>query len=204
MSYWMYVSGIVRVSPMGRTQAEKRYILETVLDHLPRVTGSERNMSVHIIQPEGHNQSSSHTEFDEWGGYYDWKTLSTKMQSEYILVLDGRLRDRRFGETYREVQNWLCRLAKRVLIEEVLLEVRGDYPERSSVIKNENDIYGAMYEWGSLDDEGNSEPNWCEYLMWERAKNYDFPMKLAYKYFNDPENDAEVERRKRWRDGKND
>ena len=31
--------------------------------------------------------------------------------------------------------------------------------------------------------------------MWDRAKNYDYPMKLAYKYFNDDENDKEVERR---------
>ena len=37
MSYWTYVNGTVIVSPMGRTQAEKRYILDTVLSHLPRV-----------------------------------------------------------------------------------------------------------------------------------------------------------------------
>ena len=50
MSYWTYVNGNIIVSPMGRTQAEKRYILETVLDHLPLVTGSEKNMNVYIIQ----------------------------------------------------------------------------------------------------------------------------------------------------------
>lgn len=35
MSWWTYVHGIVVVKPMGRTQAEKRYILDTVLEHLP-------------------------------------------------------------------------------------------------------------------------------------------------------------------------
>ena len=32
-------------------------------------------------------------------------------------------------------------------------------------------------------------------MMWDRAKNSDYPMLLAYKYFNDKENDGEVERR---------
>ena len=50
MSYWTYLTGTVTVRPMGRTQAEKRYILDTVLEHLPLVTGSERDMNVYIIQ----------------------------------------------------------------------------------------------------------------------------------------------------------
>jgi hypothetical protein len=40
MSWWTYINGMIKVSPMGRTQAEKTYILQTVLDHLPIVTGS--------------------------------------------------------------------------------------------------------------------------------------------------------------------
>ena len=59
MSWWTYINGTITVEPMGRTQAEKRYILETVLNHLPIVTGSERDMEVHIIQKDGHNSSSS-------------------------------------------------------------------------------------------------------------------------------------------------
>ena len=58
-------------------------------------------------------------------------------------------------------------------------------------------VYGHMNEqptW-SYDDGEIHEPNWCEYLMWDRAKNYDYPMMLAYKYINDAENDREVERR---------
>ena len=50
MSYWTYITGVIEVCPMGRTQPEKRYILDTVLEHLPKVTGSERNMSIHIVQ----------------------------------------------------------------------------------------------------------------------------------------------------------
>ena len=121
MSYWTYVNGNITVSPMGRTQAEKRYILETVLDHLPFVTGSEKNMNVYIIQKNGYNSSSSHTEFGEYGGYRNWKTLSTEVQDKYILVVDASLRDREFEQTYKEFQKWLCRLAKRVDIEDVVV-----------------------------------------------------------------------------------
>ena len=76
MSWWTHIRGMITVSPMGRTQAEKRYILETVLEHLPRVTGSEGDMDVHIVQRSGYNLSSSHDEFgmrtnnliDIWSG----------------------------------------------------------------------------------------------------------------------------------------
>lgn len=67
MSHWTYINGNIVVSPMGRTQAERRYILETVLDHLPFVTDFDRNMNVYIIQKNGYNSSSSHTKFGEWG-----------------------------------------------------------------------------------------------------------------------------------------
>lgn len=194
MSCWTYVSGMIVVSPMGRTQAEKRYILETVLDHLPLVTGSEGNMDVYIIQKNGHDKSSSHTEFGMWGGYRNWKTLSTDIQSEYILVVDGNLRDRMFDQTFREFQKWLCRLAKRVWVEDVMVEVKAY--EEVSLIRNTNGIYTKMFEdptW--CNDDEYSEPNWCEYLMWDRARKYDYPMMLAYKYIDDPENNQEVERR---------
>lgn len=203
MSYWTYVNGNITVSPMGRTQAEKKYILETVLDHLPFVTGSERNMNVYIIQKEGYNSSSSHTEFGEWGGYKNWKTLSTEVQDEYILVVDGSFRDRMFEQTYKEFQKWICRLAKRIDINDVLVEIKGY--EKTALIKNPNlkgaqsweTMYGQMYEkptW-CYDDSECAEPNWCEYLMWNRAKNSNYPMMLEYKYVHNEENDKEVERR---------
>ncbi len=203
MSSWTYINGNITVSPMGRTQAEKRYILETVLDHLPFVTGSEKNMDIYIIQKNGHNISSSHTEFGEYGGYKNWKTLSTEMQYEYILVVNGSLRDRLFDQTYREFQKWICRLAKRVNVEDVLVKVSGY--KKSIIIQNPRlkrkksweTVYGQMNEkptW-SYDDEEIHEPNWCEYLLWDKAKNSDYPMMLEYKYFNNKENDKEVKRR---------
>lgn len=65
MSWWSYIHGTIVVSPTGRTQAEKRYVLDTVLDHLPQVTGSEGDMNVYVIQKNGHNSSCSHDEFGQ-------------------------------------------------------------------------------------------------------------------------------------------
>lgn len=190
MSYWTYINGIVTVFPMGRTQAEMRYILETVLDHLPMVTGSERNMDIHIVQRYGYDMSSSHTEFGMWGGYKQWKTLSTETQSEYILVVEGAFRDRFFEQTYREFQKWLCRLAKRIQVENVLVEIQGQ--DKYEIVNSHNEVYRHMYEHPSwCNDTG--EPTWCEYLMWQRMDNSEFPRILGYKYFANKENDKKVE-----------
>lgn len=202
MSSWTYVQGTVTVQPLGRTQAEKRYILDTVISHLPKITDSEKNMNVYVIQKNGYNSSSSHDEFGQWSnlgnGRYDH---SFETQDEYILVVDGALRDRKFEQTYREFIKWLCRLAKRVMVEDVLVEVKGY--NKSTVIRN-TEIQRKKYSWHKAFDEmfenpswcnKDGEPNWCEYLLWDRAKNSDYPMLLGYKYFADKENDEEVERR---------
>lgn len=188
MSYWTYVTGVITVHPMGRTQPEKRYILDTVLEHLPKVTGSEQDMHVHVVQKHGHDSSCSHNEFGEWIPGQENDT-----QSEYLVILEAALRDREFDTTLRELNNWLNRLAKRAGIEEILVRLRGQ--DKELVISNPKP-YWEMAEWPSWClDKSDGEPAWCEYLMWDRAKDSWYPMKLMYKYFNDPENDAEVERR---------
>lgn len=184
---------------MGRTQAEKRYILDTVLEHLPLVTGSEKDMDVYVIQKNGYNSSCSCDEFGQVTNNlvdsYGNKSRNRgwlRTQDEYILVVNGSFRDKKFEETFKEFQKWLCRLAKRINIEDVLVEIKGY--EESAIIKNANDVYKKMFEnptW--CNDDG--EPNWCEFMMWDRAKNSSYPMVLGYKYFNNEENDQEVERR---------
>ena len=108
MSYWTYINGTVTVSPIGRTLAEKRYVLDTVLDHLPIVTGSERDMNVYIIQKDGSNSSCSCDEFGERTNNlvdeYGQRTRNRgwmRTQDDYILVLNAALRDRKFEQTYR-------------------------------------------------------------------------------------------------------
>ena len=212
MSSWTYINGTITAEPLGRTQAEKRYILETVLNHLPRVTGSEGDMDVYIIQKNGYNSSLSCDEFGERTNnlvdIYGNKSFDRgrmRVQDEYILVVNAALRDREFDQTYKEFIKWLVRLCKRVMCEDILVEIKGY--DKSTVIKDRN-IQNKAYSWQSVFDglfenpswcRDGKEPNWTEYLMWDRAKDSDYPMMLAYKYFGDEENDIEVERRMNWR-----
>ena len=66
MSLWTYIRGAITVSPMGRSQAEKRYILDTVLAHLPKITGSDRNMDVYVIQKNWYDEYDSCDEFGQY------------------------------------------------------------------------------------------------------------------------------------------
>lgn len=201
MSVWSYIRGRITVSPMGRTQHEKLYILNTVLDHLPRVSGSEGDMDVYAIQPAGHNESSSCDEFGEHTNnltdrMYGGKSYARgwlELQRNYILVLDGNLRDRGFEESKRDFMQWLCRLAKRVYVSEILVSIES---ENKCILLEDADQFADMFEepsWFPTNE--THEPTWCEYLMWDRAKNSDWPVQLLYKYYEDSENDAEFERR---------
>lgn len=207
MSSWTYINGTIIVSPMGRTQAEKRYILDTVLEHLPNVTGSEGDMNIYIVQKTGHDCSSSVDEFGEKTNNLrdnDGDRSRTRgwlrTQSEYILVVEGSLRDRFFNRTYREFQKWLCRLAKRISVENVLVEITG-YDEKCIITNPEisnykhwDTVYGQMFEPPSwFFTNKDKEPNWCEYLIWQPMDECDYPAVLGYKYFNSPENDKKVE-----------
>lgn len=199
MSHWTYISGIIKVEPLGRTQAEKRYILDTVLDHLPQVTGSEGGMRPYIIQKDGTSTSCSHDEFGERTNNLTSlrgdrsRHGMLRMQDTYLLAIDSSLRDRGFEETFREFQNWICRLAKRVIVRKVMVEISGY--ERQMVVRDANGVYYAMFESPSWCRGSNEEPNWCEYLMWDAARNTNYPILLAYKYYADEENDEEAKRR---------
>ena len=210
MSWWTYIHGTITVEPMGRTQAEKRYILETVLNHLPIVTGSESDMEVHIVQKNGDDESCSCDEYGDrtnnlinrYDGH-DYRTGWLRMQSQYMLVITASLRDRMFDQTFKEFNKWLNRLAKRVTIDDILVRIH-DY-EKEYLFNdrcNFNSPYYLMNEWPSWCKESGGEPCWCEHLMWDRAKDSDYPILLAYKYYADPENDAEAKRRIEYRSKK--
>ena len=187
MSNWTYVNGTIEVSTLGRTQEEIEYILKTVLRHLPKVTGSERDMNTYIIKKEGYNFSSSCDEFE--------KANPLKIQENYIIVVNGSLRDRTLNETHKEFQKWICRLSKRVLVENVIVEIKeGFFSDAKSIIISDTlDKYSEMYECPSWSKGSDGEPNWCEYLMWRKGVNSNLPMLLTYKYYNNEKNDEIAE-----------
>ena len=196
MSWWTYVKGVVEVEAPGRTQAEIRYVLDTVLDHLPRVTGSEGDMNVYISQRAGYNCSCSCDEFGlrtnnlkDRDGYKNRSRGWLETQSRYMLTVDGGLRDREFEETKREFMKWICRLAKRLHVYSVVVKIE-DYSQ-SMVISNEKP-FEQMYEWK------DGEKRWISYLLWERDPESYWPLKLADKYYDDEYIKEELKRRAEW------
>lgn len=149
MSSWTYVQGLIELDVPGRTQAEKNYILQTVIDHLPKVTGSEKSMNIYTIQTAGYDSWQNFDEF--YNRVEDFKT-----QSKYFLVLDGNLRDRHYKDTFKELNKFLNRLGKRLMVDSVYVRLY-NY-EHSHIFTNKNDCYGKMFE--------NDNP-WYNYLMWE-------------------------------------
>lgn len=149
MSSWTYVQGLIELDVPGRTQAEKNYILQTVIDHLPKVTGSEKSMNIYTIQTAGHDSWQNFDEF--YNRVEDFRT-----QSRYFLVLDGNLRDRYYKDTFKELNKFLNRLGKRLMVDSVYVRLY-NY-EHSHIFTNKNNCYGKMFE--------NDNP-WYNYLMWE-------------------------------------
>lgn len=149
MGSWTYVQGLIELDVPGRTQAEKNYILQTVIDHLPKVTGSEKPMNIYTIQTAGYDSWQNFDEF--YNRVEDFRT-----QSRYFLVLDGNLRDRYYKDTFKELNKFLNRLGKRLMVDSVCVRLY-NY-EHSHIFTNKNDCYGKMFE--------NDNP-WYNYLMWE-------------------------------------
>jgi len=196
VSSWTYVKGAVEVSVPGRTQAQIRYVLESVLDHLPRVTGSEGDMNVYISREAGHNCSMPCDEFgletNNLRDLYGNKTRERgwlETQGMYMLTVEGNLRDREFEETKREFSRWLCRLAKRLNVYSVVVKIWG---YGKSLVISDATPFDEMFEWR------DGEKGWTDYLFWERDPRSDWPVLLADKYFGDEHIDEELKRRRQW------
>ena len=211
MSWWTHICGVIKVNPPGRTQHEADYIVRTILDHLPVVTGSERDMEVFVNVNQHTNFSSSCDEFgmitNNLRDRYGKRSLKNgwlRMSNEYYLTLYGDFRDRHFDQTFREFQKWLCRLGKRIRVDSVNVTITSDDRKPYHLIVDNHwgskNPYGDMYEWSSWCDESGGEPAWWEYLMWENDMYSGLPIQLLYKYCEDEEVDDEIMRRETWND----
>ena len=59
MSSWTYVSGLIEVDTFAQTSAEAIFKAQTVVNHLPRITGSEGAAHFVVVpMPGWPNQSS--------------------------------------------------------------------------------------------------------------------------------------------------
>ena len=179
MSRWTYVQGTICINIYGDTSAENRYILETVINHLPPVKGSEYNMGVYIVPLKGYGLSE--VTDDEFGNYlynmrkernYEKRML---LQHGFMVVLEGALRDTYFEETLKATTKFLCRLAKRVGVEDILVKVTDDL-NKSYIFNN------TKYFLDLQDDYPNQ---WTDYLCWQRQSGNEYgqyPQKLVDRY----------------------
>lgn len=157
MSYWSYVHGLIEVIPIGQTQAEKRYVLDTVLAHLPVIYGSEGPMQITVVEKEGHDISSWTDELgnirtDQMQWYH-----TNEVQSAYLLVLSGDLRDRESIED--EFRSWLDILSGRIYVRNVLVAVTGH--NGGVIISDDCTDKFVMPSW--VED---GSRNWCEDNTW--------------------------------------
>lgn len=205
MSCWTYITGTINVDVPGRTQPEIEYILKTIMDHLPVVTGSERDMEVYLNRVEGDNCSSSHDEYEMWtnnltDGYGDKNRKGgwLRTQSQYLITVNASLRDRMFEQTFREFMKWLCRLSKRINIDSIFVKIKGcdnSDNDREYIINEEGykSPYDKMYEMPSWSSK-TGEPCWWEHLMWKRFDDCPLPINHVVKYYDCEEADKEFEK----------
>lgn len=121
MSFWTYVKGVVFVEGRGSSQAQVQYCIDSVMNHLPKVTGSEGNMEMHAVKLDGHDCWSN---FDEFYNFIPGHGI--EVQHKYAIVLNGDLRDRLFEDTFKEFVAFLCRLSKRLVVGSVNVTVCGN------------------------------------------------------------------------------
>lgn len=157
MSFWTYCVGAIRVDVPGQTNEEVMYIVGTALKHLPKVTGSEHDMQVSYHLCEGYSCSSSYDELGQMSNLYDDERFQTfETQTHVVITVNGWFRDRMLGETVKEFSNWLCRLAKRLPIDQCSVQI-ADY-SREVLFTNKNDWLSEMYD--------NDGP-WSDYLQYK-------------------------------------
>ena len=200
MSWWTYITGTIEVSVPGRTQAECDYILRTVLDHLPPVTGSEHDMEIFVNKSDYLNTSCSHDELgdrtENLVDFYGNKTEKygwLEYNSHYIVSVTGSFRDRVMSETVKEFMNWMTRFSKRMQVESVLVKIH-DGGWHKPFLLTKAKPFGDMYECPSwCNDTG--EPAWWEYLMWNRWENWSIPLEHVVKYYQNGKADEEWDKR---------
>ena len=127
MSAWTYVHGMLEVDTFAQTSAEAIFKVQTVIDHLPQITGSEGPARFTVVPRLGHNTSSNCDELEHRSnlgvrhGFREY--CSFEAQTRVLLMLCGELRDRYFEQTLRETTKCLARLSTRADVLNCLVRV---------------------------------------------------------------------------------
>lgn len=126
MSNWTYVNGVIEVDTYARSTPEALYKVQTAINHLPRITGSEGDVEFYVNIKHGYCMSSNADEFGQFSNLYnnrEWNSFET--QSRIVITISDELRDRYFDETLKETTLMLSRLGRRLQILNCILAVKG-------------------------------------------------------------------------------
>lgn len=112
MSQWTTVIGTIVVDTYSVSNAESIFIAQTVLDHLPKITGSEGDVQMSVQLVSDCNRSRSRNELDvpHHGSMF-------RTQSNVIITIYGTLRDMSFESTIKDSLKFLNRLSKRLWVD---------------------------------------------------------------------------------------
>ena len=193
MSLWTHVFGMIEVNSYENSPSRSRCAVEVVLEHQPKVTGSEGNMNVSLLATPGSYDWSSCNEFGEW------RDGGIKIPNQYIIILSGDLRDRTFEQTKRELTKWLVRLSKRLWVRKILVRLDGECGE--SLVFHDARPFSDMNE---IDLDIDGEIPWLAHLFSDYDPYTGYPLGLLEKYYNDPEIDAEMKRRREFLQNRHD
>lgn len=125
MSVWSYVQGVIEVDTFARSDPEALYIVQTVVNHLPKIHSSEGCAKLYLIRPNGHNMSSNTDEFGDFSNLMDGENYfnTFECQTKVLIVISGNLRDAYFDEALRDTAKMLSRLSSRLYVTSCLVRV---------------------------------------------------------------------------------
>ena len=85
-----------------------------------------------------------------------------KCKTNIFLLLMVHYVIENFEETFQEFLKWICRLSKRIIVDDVNVKIKGF--DKQYVIDDPD----PFYNMSDFDKD-----NWCDYLMWKYDRDED-------------------------------
>ena len=94
------IFGILDVSLYNYDKMERRLVMESIIDKLPKISGTYRDMDVCLIDKDSSNKRDS-----------------------YFIILNGELLGKSYFDALKEMEEFLEKLAEHVWVVDVLVSV---------------------------------------------------------------------------------
>lgn len=141
MSYWTHITSCISLDTnIEESRTELRKQMKKHLKDAPKITGSEKNASVFINIPEGHNVYTTadcdHCPYKDsikWikrGEFEcthpdDYECKEGRFQTSVVISIQGDLRDRMVAQTQEEFDAFLKYLDERFYIRDYSINIEG-------------------------------------------------------------------------------